>query len=143
MRGFGDAFAVLTSQLGSAKAGASCASTIADCSAGFVRGWHAAMESHGISLLPACPHACAPAWLPGCLSLQDRISPAWEMIPALQHIFFMLCEPLHSVTCFELPVYVPSEAERKDPKLYARNVRQHMVSAAWGESSGGRSGHTS
>ena len=49
------------------------------------------------------------------------------MIPAARHIFLMLTLPVHSVTCFELPVYRPSEAERKDPKLYAHNVRQLMV----------------
>lgn len=52
------------------------------------------------------------------------------MIPAPRHIFLMLCNPLHSVTCFELPVYCPSEAERRDPKLYAHNVRTLMVSLA-------------
>jgi hypothetical protein len=49
------------------------------------------------------------------------------MIPAARHIYLMLTLPVHSVTCFELPVYRPSEAERKDPKLYAHNVRQLMV----------------
>ena len=58
------------------------------------------------------------------------MSPAWEMIPFARHIFLMLCEPLHSVTCFELPVYQPSPEERADPKLYASNVRQVMVSPA-------------
>ena len=39
------------------------------------------------------------------------------------------------MTCFELPVYRPSAAERADPKLYAANVRKLMVSGsccAWG-----------
>ena len=27
----------------------------------------------------------------------------------------------------QLPVYVPSEEERKDPALYAANVRQYML----------------
>jgi lysophosphatidylcholine acyltransferase/lyso-PAF acetyltransferase len=49
------------------------------------------------------------------------------MIPAARHIYLMLTLPVHSVTCFELPVYRPSEAERRDPKLYAHNVRQLMV----------------
>lgn len=39
------------------------------------------------------------------------------------------CAPqVHSVTCFELPVYYPSAAEKADPKLYAANVRKLMVS---------------
>jgi lysophosphatidylcholine acyltransferase/lyso-PAF acetyltransferase len=49
------------------------------------------------------------------------------MIPAARHIFLLLCEPLHSVTAFKLPVYRPSPAERADPRLYAANVHQLMV----------------
>lgn len=61
------------------------------------------------------------------------------MIPAARHLFLMLCNPLHSVTCFELPVYHPSEAEREDPKLYAHNVRKQMVGArAWAHGRLGR-----
>lgn len=52
------------------------------------------------------------------------------MIPAARHIFLMLCNPVHSVTAFELPVYHPSEQERRDPRLYAANVRKLMVSRA-------------
>eukprot|EP00887_Chlorella_sp_A99_P007753 scaffold20.g7753.t1 len=58
---------------------------------------------------------------------EGRFSPAWEMIPAARHIFLMLCNPLHSAVCYELPVYVPSPEEREDPKLYARNVRREML----------------
>jgi 1-acyl-sn-glycerol-3-phosphate acyltransferase len=65
---------------------------------------------------------------PAILRYETRhMSPAWESIPALRHIILMLCNPVHSVTCYELPVYVPSEDERKDPRLYADNVRKHMV----------------
>lgn len=79
-------------------------------------------------------HVCLPAnrlpaAAPPKTSLQGRFSPAWEMIPATRHLFFLLANPLHSVTCFELPVYRPSPAERADPKLYAANVRKLMVSA--------------
>lgn len=49
------------------------------------------------------------------------------MIPAARHLFLMLCNPVHSVTAFELPVYHPSEEERRDPRLYAANVRKLMV----------------
>jgi hypothetical protein len=60
------------------------------------------------------------------------VSPAWETIPAARHIFLLLCNPAHSVTCYELPVYVPTEEERSDPRLYADNVRRRMVSEpAW------------
>ncbi len=58
---------------------------------------------------------------------QDCVSPAWEMIPAARHLFLMLCNPLHSVTAFELPVYHPNEEEKRDPRLYAANVRKLMV----------------
>lgn len=58
---------------------------------------------------------------------EDRVSPAWEMIPAARHLFLMLCNPVHSVTAFELPVYHPSEEERRDPRLYAANVRKLML----------------
>jgi lysophosphatidylcholine acyltransferase/lyso-PAF acetyltransferase len=55
------------------------------------------------------------------------ISPAWESISAARHIFLMLANPVHSVTCYELPVYVPSPEERANPRLYADNLRQSMV----------------
>lgn len=57
-----------------------------------------------------------------------RFSPSWETISAPRHIFLLLCNPVHSVTCFELPVHVPTAEERADPKLYAANVRRTMVS---------------
>lgn len=111
------------------------------------------------------------------------MSLSWEMIPASRHLFLVLCNPFHSVTCYEvrcasgsavpglgwaglprdevltraapgaavgagwnnavcadlfaafwlrdpqLPVYVPSTEEQRDPKLYASNVRKYMVSA--------------
>lgn len=58
---------------------------------------------------------------------EGGFSPCWEMISAARHIFLLLANPVHTVTCFELPVYHPSEAERKDPKLYAHNVRKLMM----------------
>ncbi|KAK9868900.1 hypothetical protein WJX84_010033 [Apatococcus fuscideae] len=61
---------------------------------------------------------------------RGRLSHAWETIGPVRHIFLTLCQPLSSVTAFELPVYVPSEAEKKDPKLYASNVRLHMNKSA-------------
>ncbi|KAL4538455.1 hypothetical protein Ndes2526B_g03241 [Nannochloris sp. 'desiccata'] len=57
-----------------------------------------------------------------------RFSPAWETITAPRHIFLLLCNPWHSVTCFELPVHVPTEEEREDPRVYAANVRRTMMS---------------
>lgn len=56
------------------------------------------------------------------------VSPAWESIAAHWHAFLMLCNLTHHVTCYELPIYMPSPEERQDPVLYASNVRQYMVS---------------
>lgn len=56
-----------------------------------------------------------------------RLSPSWESISAPRHIFLTLCN-FHSVTAFELPLYQPSPAEQSDPVLYAKNVREYMLS---------------
>ena len=64
-----------------------------------------------------------------CNDLQGRLSPSWESISAPRHIFLTLCN-FHSVTAFELPLYQPSPAEQSDPVLYAKNVREYMVSVA-------------
>eukprot|EP00884_Botryococcus_braunii_P006258 jgi/Botrbrau1/15633/Bobra.4_1s0018.1 len=58
---------------------------------------------------------------------KGAINPSWETIPATWHIFLMLCNPLHSVTVTEFPVYVPNEAEKKDPVLFAKNVHDLML----------------
>ncbi|KAK9826820.1 hypothetical protein WJX81_004146 [Elliptochloris bilobata] len=57
----------------------------------------------------------------------DRVSAAWESIDFVWHAFLMLANATHSVTAYELPVYVPSEAEKGDPTLYANNVRDMML----------------
>ena len=54
-------------------------------------------------------------------------SPSWETISAPRHIFLLLCNPVHSATCYELPVHVPSVEEREDPRKFADNVRTEMV----------------
>jgi lysophosphatidylcholine acyltransferase/lyso-PAF acetyltransferase len=59
-----------------------------------------------------------------------RISPSWESIVAHRHIILMLLNIFHSVTCYKLPVYYPSEKEKKDPQLYAANVRKAMLTAS-------------
>ena len=56
-----------------------------------------------------------------------KVSPCWESIVANRHAFLMLCNPFHSVTCYKLPVYVPSPEEKADPRLYASNMRDFMV----------------
>ncbi|KAK9797382.1 hypothetical protein WJX73_008706 [Symbiochloris irregularis] len=57
----------------------------------------------------------------------NRVSPAWETISGLRHIWLMLCNPVHSVIFYELPVYHPTKAEASNPELYANNVRQYML----------------
>lgn len=58
----------------------------------------------------------------------NHISPCWESIGGIRHIILMMCNPIHEVTCYEFPVYYPSDEEKKDAKLYADNVRDYMVS---------------
>lgn len=65
---------------------------------------------------------------PVVLKYQTKgVSPAWESIPAIRHIILMLCNPFHSVICYQLPIYNPSPEEQKDPALYAANIREYMV----------------
>ncbi|EFJ47621.1 hypothetical protein VOLCADRAFT_91941 [Volvox carteri f. nagariensis] len=56
-----------------------------------------------------------------------RFSPTWDSMPGHFHIFLVLTELSFRVTCYVLPLYEPSEAEKADPALYADNVRQMMV----------------
>lgn len=48
------------------------------------------------------------------------------MSPALQHP--PSTQPNPTCPHMQLPVYVPNEEEREDPKLFASNVRKYMVS---------------
>jgi len=57
----------------------------------------------------------------------SRVSPCWESITAPQHLLLVMCEPGHSVVCYELPLYKPSPEEAKDPRLLADNVREYML----------------
>lgn len=50
-----------------------------------------------------------------------------DSITGPRHAFFFLSQPLHSVTVYVLPRYVPSAEEAADPKLYAANVRAAML----------------
>ena len=48
------------------------------------------------------------------------------------HLHFAAEEivPDHNLHCLlQLPIYIPSDEERRDPLLYAQNVRQYMVSS--------------
>lgn len=57
----------------------------------------------------------------------SSVSPAWESVGITKHLYLLFCNLFHSVTCYELPPYFPSEQERGDPALYAANVRQYML----------------
>lgn len=76
------------------------------------------------------------AFLPGapvqpCLIRfhNERHNPCWVTAgPAMPVLMLrMLCEPVNYLSCEFLPVYRPSEAERKDAVLFARNVRAVMA----------------
>lgn len=57
---------------------------------------------------------------------KGRVSPAWESIDIKWQLFLMMCST-HSVTAYELPVYIPSDQEKKDTILYGHNVREYML----------------
>jgi lysophosphatidylcholine acyltransferase/lyso-PAF acetyltransferase len=59
-----------------------------------------------------------------------HFSPTWESISGLTHIFRLLTQVYNSVEVNWLPVYYPSAAEQKDPKLYANNVRKLLSEAS-------------
>jgi lysophosphatidylcholine acyltransferase/lyso-PAF acetyltransferase len=58
---------------------------------------------------------------------EGRVSPAWESMDALHHVWLILTIPIHRVTAIQLPVYTPSKEEVADPTLYASNVRKYML----------------
>ncbi|MCO5587590.1 hypothetical protein L7F22_041539 [Adiantum nelumboides] len=56
-----------------------------------------------------------------------RFSPAWDSISGVRHFVLLLCQFINFMEVIWLPVYIPSEKEKSDPKLYASNVRSLMV----------------
>ncbi|KAK1868812.1 hypothetical protein I4F81_011295 [Pyropia yezoensis] len=56
-------------------------------------------------------------------------SPTYESISAVAFVAGLLARPAHRVTVRQLPLYVPSAAERADARLYADNVRAVMAAA--------------
>eukprot|EP00249_Psilotum_nudum_P020448 c27708_g1_i4 orf=721-2085(-) len=56
-----------------------------------------------------------------------RFSPAWDTISGIRHLILLLCQFVNHLEVMWLPVYVPSEKEKHDPKLYANNVRALMA----------------
>ncbi|XP_053805864.1 lysophosphatidylcholine acyltransferase 1 isoform X1 [Vidua chalybeata] len=60
---------------------------------------------------------------------QDTITWTWQGPGAFEILWLTLCQFHNSVEIEFLPVYVPSEEERKNPVLYANNVRRVMAEA--------------
>ncbi|XP_073946781.1 lysophosphatidylcholine acyltransferase isoform X2 [Choristoneura fumiferana] len=60
---------------------------------------------------------------------RDTVTWTWEGPGALKLLWLTLTQVHSSCEIEFLPVYYPSEAERRDPKLYARNVRDVMAKA--------------
>ncbi|XP_074680482.1 lysophosphatidylcholine acyltransferase 1 isoform X4 [Strix aluco] len=59
----------------------------------------------------------------------DTITWTWQGPGALEILWLTLCQFHNSVEIEFLPVYIPSEEERKNPVLYANNVRRVMAEA--------------
>lgn len=60
---------------------------------------------------------------------KDTVTWTWEGPGALKLLWLTLTQVHSSCEIEFLPVYYPSEEERRDPKLYARNVRDVMAKA--------------
>eukprot|EP00075_Anas_platyrhynchos_P016756 XP_027306009.1 lysophosphatidylcholine acyltransferase 1 [Anas platyrhynchos] len=59
----------------------------------------------------------------------DTITWTWQGPGALEILWLTLCQFHNSVEIEFLPVYIPSEEERRNPVLYANNVRRVMAEA--------------
>jgi len=53
-----------------------------------------------------------------------KFSPSWETISFTSHVFRLLTQLQNNVEIIFLPIYYPSEDEKKDPKLYAKNMQE-------------------
>ncbi|XP_050549520.1 lysophosphatidylcholine acyltransferase isoform X2 [Spodoptera frugiperda] len=60
---------------------------------------------------------------------RDTVTWTWEGPGALKLLWLTLTQVHSSCEIEFLPVYYPSEEEKRDPKLYARNVRDVMAKA--------------
>ncbi|PXF41541.1 Lysophospholipid acyltransferase LPEAT1 [Gracilariopsis chorda] len=54
-------------------------------------------------------------------------SPTYESIRTRPYLMGILSQPWNRVRYYRLPIYYPSEAEKKDPVLFANNVHAMMV----------------
>ncbi|XP_030750011.1 lysophosphatidylcholine acyltransferase isoform X1 [Sitophilus oryzae] len=59
----------------------------------------------------------------------DTVTWTWEGPSALKLLWLTLTQPTSHCEVEFLPVYRPSEAEKRDPKLFANNVRAVMAKA--------------
>ncbi|XP_041039792.1 lysophosphatidylcholine acyltransferase 1-like isoform X1 [Carcharodon carcharias] len=59
----------------------------------------------------------------------DTITWTWQGPGALKILWLTLCQLHNNVEMEFLPIYTPSEEERKNPILYANNVRKVMAKA--------------
>ena len=57
----------------------------------------------------------------------NYFSPSYETIKTGKYIMGMLEQPSNKLRYYRLPVYRPSDAEKKDPSLYADNVHRYML----------------
>ncbi|XP_074034901.1 lysophosphatidylcholine acyltransferase isoform X1 [Leptinotarsa decemlineata] len=59
----------------------------------------------------------------------DTVTWTWEGPSALKLLWLTLTQPYSNCEIEFLPVYTPSEEEKRDPKLFANNVRAVMAKA--------------
>lgn len=65
---------------------------------------------------------------PVCVRLPyTSFNPTWETIRFREHIYRLMTQFRNRVHCTQLPVYVPSEAERVNPRLFATNVQAEIA----------------
>lgn len=55
-----------------------------------------------------------------------RWNTSWESVPFRYHMWRTMTQFSNSVELVELPIYVPNEAERADPRLFAERVQADM-----------------
>lgn len=56
----------------------------------------------------------------------EHFHPTWETIPHCFYWFRVFTQFKNYIKVLYLPIYYPSEDEKKDPQLYANNVRELM-----------------
>lgn len=71
----------------------------------------------GLTVQPVCVNFC---------NRLDTIRWTWEGPSAFKAIFYTLCQFNNNLEITYLPVYTPNDAEKRDPQLFARNVREKM-----------------